>query len=150
MSFYSEGSSILVVSRWLWPRNRTLLEVASMVFTWWILFYCAVLLGLAYMVSIYFFSPTCYVSCIGIIIHIVPDTSKILMSGDGYNLVQNNHTKTLVCSTKNSYGWFQIPHCIGYWVLHFWPSWHCTYIYRSKVWIYYTQLSINTSRSLRV
>ena len=32
----SVGSSALVVSRWLWPGNRTLLEVASMVVTWWI------------------------------------------------------------------------------------------------------------------
>ena len=29
----SEGSSVPVVSRWLWPRNRTFLEVASMVVT---------------------------------------------------------------------------------------------------------------------
>ena len=33
----SEGSSAPVVSRWLWPGNRTFLEVASMVTTWWIL-----------------------------------------------------------------------------------------------------------------
>ena len=32
----SEGSSVPVVSRWLWPVNRTFLEVASMVVTWWI------------------------------------------------------------------------------------------------------------------
>ena len=31
----NEGSSVLVVSRWLWPGNRTFLEVASMVVTWW-------------------------------------------------------------------------------------------------------------------
>ena len=31
-----EGSSIPVVSRWLWPGSRTFLEVASMVVTWWI------------------------------------------------------------------------------------------------------------------
>ena len=31
------GSSALVVSRWLWPGNRTFLEVASMVVTRWIL-----------------------------------------------------------------------------------------------------------------
>ena len=31
-----EGSSISVVSRWLWPGNRIYLEVASMVVTWWI------------------------------------------------------------------------------------------------------------------
>ena len=30
-------SSVLVVSRWLWPGNRTCLEVASTVVTWWIL-----------------------------------------------------------------------------------------------------------------
>ena len=32
----SVGSSVPVVSRWLWPRNRIFLEVASMVVTWWI------------------------------------------------------------------------------------------------------------------
>ena len=32
----SVGSWVLVVSRWLWPGNRTFLEVASMVVTWWI------------------------------------------------------------------------------------------------------------------
>ena len=30
----SVGSSVPVVSRWLWPGNRTILEVASMVVTW--------------------------------------------------------------------------------------------------------------------
>ena len=30
------GSAAPVVSRWLWPGNRTFLEVASMVATWWI------------------------------------------------------------------------------------------------------------------
>ena len=30
----SVGSSVPVVSRWLWPGNRTLLEVASRVVTW--------------------------------------------------------------------------------------------------------------------
>ena len=29
-------SSVPVVSRWLWPGNRTFLDVASMVVTWWI------------------------------------------------------------------------------------------------------------------
>ena len=33
----SVGSSVLVVSRRLWPGNRTFLEMASMVVTWWIL-----------------------------------------------------------------------------------------------------------------
>ena len=33
----SGGSSALVVSRWLWPGNKTFLEVASMVVTWWVL-----------------------------------------------------------------------------------------------------------------
>ena len=38
----SVGSSALVVSRWLWPGNRTFLEVASMVVTWWIVtFWCS-------------------------------------------------------------------------------------------------------------
>ena len=32
----SVRSSAPVVSRWLWPGNRTSLEVASMVVTWWI------------------------------------------------------------------------------------------------------------------
>ena len=32
----SVGSSVPVVSRWLWPRNRIFLEVASMVVTRWI------------------------------------------------------------------------------------------------------------------
>ena len=32
----SEGSSAPVVSRWLLPGDRTFLEVASMVVTWWI------------------------------------------------------------------------------------------------------------------
>ena len=36
------GSSALVVSRWLGPGNRTFLEVASMVVTWWIVAFCAV------------------------------------------------------------------------------------------------------------
>ena len=36
ISRLSEGSSVPVVSRWLGPRNRTLLEVVSMVVTWWI------------------------------------------------------------------------------------------------------------------
>ena len=31
----SVGSSVPVVSRWLWPRNRTFLEVASMMVTSW-------------------------------------------------------------------------------------------------------------------
>ena len=31
----SEGSSVPVVSRWLWPGNGTFLEVASVVVTWW-------------------------------------------------------------------------------------------------------------------
>ena len=29
-------------NRWLWPRKRTFLEVASMVVTWWIVVFCAV------------------------------------------------------------------------------------------------------------
>ena len=33
----SVGSSVPVVSRWLWPGNRTFLEVASMMVTWWIM-----------------------------------------------------------------------------------------------------------------
>ena len=32
----SEGLSVLVVIRWLLLRNRTFLEVANMVVTWWI------------------------------------------------------------------------------------------------------------------
>ena len=32
----SVRSSVPVVSRWLWPGNRTFLEVASMVATWWL------------------------------------------------------------------------------------------------------------------
>ena len=32
----SVGSSTPVVSRWLWPGNRTFLEVVSMVVSWWI------------------------------------------------------------------------------------------------------------------
>ena len=36
-STISVGSSVLVVSRWLWLGNRTFLEVVSMVVTWWIL-----------------------------------------------------------------------------------------------------------------
>ena len=32
----SPSPSVPVVSRWLWPENRTFLEVASMVVTWWI------------------------------------------------------------------------------------------------------------------
>ena len=31
-----------MVSRWLWPGNRTLSEVASMMVTWWIVAFCAV------------------------------------------------------------------------------------------------------------
>ena len=30
------------ISRWLWPGNRTFLEVATMVVTWWIGFFCTV------------------------------------------------------------------------------------------------------------
>ena len=37
----SVGSSALVVSRWLWPGNRTFSEVASMVVTWWIVAFFA-------------------------------------------------------------------------------------------------------------
>ena len=36
------GSSVPVVSRWLWPGNRTFLEVASMVVTWGIVDFCTV------------------------------------------------------------------------------------------------------------
>ena len=32
----SAGSSLPGVSRWLWPGNKTFLDVASMVVTWWI------------------------------------------------------------------------------------------------------------------
>ena len=39
----SEGSSVPVVSRWLGPGNKTFLEVASMVVTWWIVI-CTVVL----------------------------------------------------------------------------------------------------------
>ena len=35
-------SSVLMVSRWLWPENSALLEVANMVVTWWIVAFCAV------------------------------------------------------------------------------------------------------------
>ena len=35
-------SSVPVVSRWLWPGNRTLLKVASMVVTWWLVDFCTV------------------------------------------------------------------------------------------------------------
>ena len=38
----NEVLSVPVVSRWLWPGNRTFLEVASMVVTWWIVAFCAV------------------------------------------------------------------------------------------------------------
>ena len=39
----SVGPSVPVVSRWLWPENRTFFEVASMVVAWWIVgFLCAV------------------------------------------------------------------------------------------------------------
>ena len=39
----SVRSSVPVVSRWLWPGNRTFSEVASMVVTWWIVaFFCTV------------------------------------------------------------------------------------------------------------
>ena len=34
--------SVLLVSRWLGPWNRTFLEVASMVVTWWIVAFCSV------------------------------------------------------------------------------------------------------------
>ena len=35
----SARSSVPMISRWLWPGNRTCLEVASMVITWWIVFF---------------------------------------------------------------------------------------------------------------
>ena len=39
----SVRSSEPVVSRWLWPGNRTFLEVASMIVSWWIVaFLCSV------------------------------------------------------------------------------------------------------------
>ena len=38
----SLGSSVPVVSRWLWPGNMTFSEVASMVAIWWIVAFCAV------------------------------------------------------------------------------------------------------------
>ena len=42
----SEGSSVPMVSKWLWPGNRTFLEVASMVVTWRIVaFLCHVCNG---------------------------------------------------------------------------------------------------------
>ena len=34
---HQQGSSVPVVSRWLWPGNMTFLEVARMVIIWWIL-----------------------------------------------------------------------------------------------------------------
>ena len=37
----SVRSSVPVVSRWLWPGNRTFLEVASMMVTWWIVAFVA-------------------------------------------------------------------------------------------------------------
>ena len=40
----SEGPSYRVVSRWLWPRNRTFLQVASMAVTWWIVTFLAVVI----------------------------------------------------------------------------------------------------------
>ena len=39
----SIGSSVPVVSRWLWPGNRTFLEVASKVVTWLIVVFYAVI-----------------------------------------------------------------------------------------------------------
>ena len=39
----SEGSSVSVVSRRLWPGTRTYFEVASMVVTWWIVTFSTVL-----------------------------------------------------------------------------------------------------------
>ena len=33
-SEWSEGSSVPVITRWLWPGNRAFLEVANMVVTW--------------------------------------------------------------------------------------------------------------------
>ena len=44
----SVWSSVLVVSRWLWPGNRTFLEVASMVVTWWIGAFFAQCWGLSF------------------------------------------------------------------------------------------------------
>ena len=32
----NEGSSVPVVCRWVWPGNKTFLEVSSMVVTWWL------------------------------------------------------------------------------------------------------------------
>ena len=37
------GSSTLMVNRQLGPGNRTFLQVASMVVTWWILAFCIVI-----------------------------------------------------------------------------------------------------------
>ena len=39
----SVGSSAPVVTGWLWPGNRTFLEVASMVVSWWKVAFCSVL-----------------------------------------------------------------------------------------------------------
>ena len=50
-SSWSVGSSVLVVSRWLWPGNRTLLEKASMVVTWWIV---ACLFSVLFMTNMYY------------------------------------------------------------------------------------------------
>ena len=44
----SEGSSVLMVSRWLWPGNLTFLEVASMVVTWWIVAFFAQWIDVVY------------------------------------------------------------------------------------------------------
>ena len=47
----SVRSSALVVSRWLWPGNRTLLEVDSMVVSWWMVsFWNCVDCGYVYIV----------------------------------------------------------------------------------------------------
>ena len=40
----SVGLSVPVVNRWLWPGNGSFLEVASMVVTWWIVAFRAVII----------------------------------------------------------------------------------------------------------
>ena len=63
----SVRSSVPVVSKWLWPGNKTLLEVASMVITWWIVPFfgpvggsCFAMMGTHRFFNTYTARPVCW------------------------------------------------------------------------------------------
>ena len=64
----SEGSSVLVISRWLWPENSSFSEVVSMVVTWWIVaFLCRTITMLMWMRNVVIGQTS--VSCVCSLFH---------------------------------------------------------------------------------